>query len=32
MVSLPQRDRAESMVVRAVADGGQLITGGHRQP
>ena len=30
MVSVPQRDRAESMVMNAVAKGGKIIAGGRR--
>ena len=30
MVSIPQRDRAESMVMDAVAEGGKIIAGGRR--
>ena len=29
MVSIPQRDRAESMVMDAVAEGGKIIAGGR---
>lgn len=30
MVSVEQRDRAEAMVAKGVAEGGKIITGGHR--